>query len=173
MASKRRVSNFPGRVSGAFDRPGSRDQNKEEIWKPMLDKISGGKRLPEKSLLVLGATPHGAIFRATANVRFQAAPQKHKGNSWNQYQRSRRATGGQTAGGSRQSRISSHWDIRIRMCWTPTMKVHDSGPALAHVANIVQTHSPASPSTSLRIRLPRLRPSSNRTSTRERSPICS
>jgi dynein light intermediate chain 1, cytosolic len=50
MATSRRTSNFPNR----FDRPGSRDQDKEEIWKPMLDNISSGKRLPEKSLLVLG-----------------------------------------------------------------------------------------------------------------------
>ncbi|KAF2279599.1 dynein [Westerdykella ornata] len=48
---------FPSRTSGAFQRPGSRDQEKEEIWKPMLDNISSGKRLPEKSLLVLGGTP--------------------------------------------------------------------------------------------------------------------
>ncbi|KAJ4299698.1 hypothetical protein N0V90_004944 [Kalmusia sp. IMI 367209] len=51
MASARRSSNFPVR------RPNSRDQEKEEIWKPMLDNISSGKRLPEKSLLVLGGTP--------------------------------------------------------------------------------------------------------------------
>lgn len=48
MANAR--SNFPTR------RPNSRDQEKEEIWKPMLDNISSGKRLPEKTVLVLGAT---------------------------------------------------------------------------------------------------------------------
>ena len=50
----RRTSQFPRR-------PNSRDQDKEEIWKPMLDNISSGKRLPEKSLLVLGMSmrrPH-------------------------------------------------------------------------------------------------------------------
>ncbi|KAJ4352159.1 uncharacterized protein N0V89_007506 [Didymosphaeria variabile] len=46
-----RSSNFGVR------RPNSSDQEKEEIWKPMLDNISSGKRLPEKSLLVLGGTP--------------------------------------------------------------------------------------------------------------------
>ncbi|KAF1961025.1 dynein [Byssothecium circinans] len=51
MASGRRSSNFPTR------RPNSKDEDKEEIWKPMLDSISSGKRLPEKSLLVLGGTP--------------------------------------------------------------------------------------------------------------------
>ncbi|KAF1978758.1 hypothetical protein BU23DRAFT_497641 [Bimuria novae-zelandiae CBS 107.79] len=52
MASgARRTSNFPVR------RPNSRDQEKEEIWKPMLDNISSGKRLPEKTVLVLGGTP--------------------------------------------------------------------------------------------------------------------
>ncbi|KAJ4359010.1 hypothetical protein N0V95_002546 [Ascochyta clinopodiicola] len=57
MASARRVSGFPTRTPGTNDRPGSRDTDKEEIWKPMLDNISSGKRLPEKSLLVLGGTP--------------------------------------------------------------------------------------------------------------------
>jgi dynein light intermediate chain 1 len=55
MASARRVSGFPTRTPGTNERPGSRDTDKEEIWKPMLDNISSGKRLPEKSLLVLGA----------------------------------------------------------------------------------------------------------------------
>ncbi|KAF2635247.1 dynein [Massarina eburnea CBS 473.64] len=51
MSSHRHSSNFPTR------RPNSKDEDKEEIWKPMLDSISSGKRLPEKSLLVLGGTP--------------------------------------------------------------------------------------------------------------------
>jgi dynein light intermediate chain 1 len=52
--TNRRRSNFPARTAGGFERPGSRDHDKDEIWKPMLDNISSGKRLPEKSLLVLG-----------------------------------------------------------------------------------------------------------------------
>jgi dynein light intermediate chain 1 len=55
MASARRAPNFSTRTPGGHERPGSRDGEKEEIWKPMLDSISSGKRLPEKSLLVLGA----------------------------------------------------------------------------------------------------------------------
>ncbi|KAL6707614.1 hypothetical protein ACN47E_003964 [Coniothyrium glycines] len=55
--SARRASGFPTRIPGGHDRPGSRDTDAEEIWKPMLDNISSGKRLPEKSLLVLGGTP--------------------------------------------------------------------------------------------------------------------
>jgi dynein light intermediate chain 1 len=54
MASARRAPNFSTRTQGGPERPGSRDAEKEEIWKPMLDSISSGKRLPEKSLLVLG-----------------------------------------------------------------------------------------------------------------------
>jgi hypothetical protein len=54
MAGARRTSNFPTRTQAGHDRPGSHDAEKEEIWKPMLDNISSGKRLPEKSLLVLG-----------------------------------------------------------------------------------------------------------------------
>ncbi|KAF3011152.1 hypothetical protein E8E13_011483 [Curvularia kusanoi] len=57
MASARRTSGFPTRTPGSNERPGSRDTDKEEIWKPLLDSISSGKRLPEKSLLVLGGTP--------------------------------------------------------------------------------------------------------------------
>ncbi|KAH7409772.1 dynein [Phaeosphaeria sp. MPI-PUGE-AT-0046c] len=57
MASARRTSNFPTRAHGGPDRPRSSDADKEEIWKPMLDNMSSGKRLPEKSLLVLGGTP--------------------------------------------------------------------------------------------------------------------
>ncbi|KAF1979340.1 hypothetical protein BU23DRAFT_576947 [Bimuria novae-zelandiae CBS 107.79] len=48
MANARRSANFPVRWLN------SRDQEKEEIWKPLLDNISSGKRLPEKSVLVLG-----------------------------------------------------------------------------------------------------------------------
>ncbi|EAT89750.2 hypothetical protein SNOG_03019 [Parastagonospora nodorum SN15] len=58
MASAHRTSNFPSRTH--HDRPNSRDTEKEEIWKPMLDNISSGKRLPEKSLLVLGEAGEGA-----------------------------------------------------------------------------------------------------------------
>jgi dynein light intermediate chain 1 len=54
-----RSSNFPVR------RPNSSEQEKEEIWKPMLDNISSGKRLPEKSLLVLGRACVRARYRGT------------------------------------------------------------------------------------------------------------
>ncbi|KAF1999050.1 dynein [Amniculicola lignicola CBS 123094] len=56
-SSSRRASGFPLRTAGGHHRPGSSDQDVEEIWKPMLDNISSGKRLPEKSMLVLGGTP--------------------------------------------------------------------------------------------------------------------
>jgi dynein light intermediate chain 1 len=57
MASARRIPNFPTRTPGSNDRPVTADADREEIWKPMLDNISSGKRLPEKSLLVLGEAP--------------------------------------------------------------------------------------------------------------------
>ncbi|KAH6644269.1 dynein [Boeremia exigua] len=57
MASARRTSGFPTRAPASNERPASRDTEREEIWKPMLDNMSSGKRLPEKSLLVLGGTP--------------------------------------------------------------------------------------------------------------------
>lgn len=63
MASARRTANFPTRTAGSHDRPGSRgDADREQIWKPMLDNISSGKRLPEKSLLVLGEPPKQAVY---------------------------------------------------------------------------------------------------------------
>ncbi|KAF1915750.1 dynein family protein [Ampelomyces quisqualis] len=75
MASARRTPNFPTRSHGGHDRPGSRDAEKEQIWKPMLDNMSSGKRLPEKSLLVLGGTPETqrefleSVSTETANSR--------------------------------------------------------------------------------------------------------
>lgn len=45
------------RLANLATRPGSHDEDREEIWKPMLDTMSSGKRLPEKSLLVLGMSP--------------------------------------------------------------------------------------------------------------------
>ncbi|KAF2807270.1 uncharacterized protein BDZ99DRAFT_77169 [Mytilinidion resinicola] len=58
-AATRRISNYATR-STATDldgRPKSSDDSKKEIWIPMLDGVSSGKRMPEKSLLVLGGTP--------------------------------------------------------------------------------------------------------------------
>ncbi|PVI05455.1 hypothetical protein DM02DRAFT_516688 [Periconia macrospinosa] len=52
MANSYRNSNPPNRRPNSKDK----DEEREEIWKPMLDSISSGKRLPEKSLLVLGGT---------------------------------------------------------------------------------------------------------------------
>jgi hypothetical protein len=80
MASARRTSNFPTRMPGSQDRPDSRDTDKEEIWKPMLDNISSGKRLPEKSLLVLGEHRQ-EVQRSRANRREQAEHQRHSESS--------------------------------------------------------------------------------------------
>ncbi|KAI9844163.1 MAG: hypothetical protein M1837_005763 [Sclerophora amabilis] len=38
-------------------RPGSGDGVKTDMWSSMLDRVSSGKKLPEKSILVLGGTP--------------------------------------------------------------------------------------------------------------------
>ncbi|KAL1622685.1 hypothetical protein SLS56_008610 [Neofusicoccum ribis] len=55
MAASHRISSYTNRSSSP-SRPESRDENKN-IWSSMLDGVSSGKRLPEKSLLVLGGTP--------------------------------------------------------------------------------------------------------------------
>lgn len=52
MAASHRISSYTNRSSSP-GRPDSRDENKN-IWSSMLDGVSSGKRLPEKSLLVLG-----------------------------------------------------------------------------------------------------------------------
>ncbi|KAJ4398183.1 hypothetical protein N0V91_010411 [Didymella pomorum] len=57
MASARRISGFPTRAPDSDERPSSRDADKDEIWKPLLKSVSTGKKLPEKSLLILGGTP--------------------------------------------------------------------------------------------------------------------
>ncbi|KAL1646586.1 hypothetical protein SLS58_003172 [Diplodia intermedia] len=55
MAASHRISSYSNRSSSP-GRPRSQDENKN-IWSSMLDGVSSGKRLPEKSLLVLGGTP--------------------------------------------------------------------------------------------------------------------
>lgn len=79
MANTRRTSNFPTRTPGGHDRPGSRDADREEIWKPMLDNISSGKRLPEKSLLVLGKAATG-VTRVT-RVKLTAEGRRNTRNT--------------------------------------------------------------------------------------------
>ena len=57
-AASRRISNYTTRSVGSdhdtSSRPRSGEEGKKEIWTSMLDGVSSGKRLPEKSLLVLG-----------------------------------------------------------------------------------------------------------------------
>ena len=36
------------------ERPKSGDSAKKDMWSSMLDSVASGKRLPEKSILVLG-----------------------------------------------------------------------------------------------------------------------
>lgn len=50
-ANTNRVSTFTT-MSG--DNEGRNGEQKKEIWLPLLDSVSSGKRLPEKNLIVLG-----------------------------------------------------------------------------------------------------------------------
>ncbi|KAF2139092.1 uncharacterized protein K452DRAFT_311035 [Aplosporella prunicola CBS 121167] len=54
-----RFSGYTHRSTGSDSagRPHSSDGKQKNIWSSMLDGVSSGKRLPEKSLLVLGGTP--------------------------------------------------------------------------------------------------------------------
>ena len=47
-----RVSNV-----GPASRPHSKEQNDKDLWSSLLDSVSGGKRLPEKNLIILGGAP--------------------------------------------------------------------------------------------------------------------
>jgi dynein light intermediate chain 1, cytosolic len=53
------VSTMVGSDQDESARPNS-SEGKKEIWSSMLDGVSSGKRLPEKSLLVLGMWTHRA-----------------------------------------------------------------------------------------------------------------
>ncbi|KAI9757445.1 MAG: hypothetical protein M4579_003461 [Chaenotheca gracillima] len=56
----RRASGLPPTRStpaGRESRPDSSDDSKKDMWSSMLDRVSSGKRLPEKNILVLGGTP--------------------------------------------------------------------------------------------------------------------
>ncbi|KAK7551484.1 dynein light intermediate chain-domain-containing protein [Phyllosticta citricarpa] len=60
MSASHRISTYSHRSTGSSNsptRPRSSDETKKNIWSSMLDGVSSGKRLPEKSLLVLGGTP--------------------------------------------------------------------------------------------------------------------
>jgi hypothetical protein len=88
----------------------------------MLDNISSGKRLPEKSLLVLGEV-NNRRSREGANTR-QGERQRHNENSWSRCQQTAPTTGGrQTEDGSRQLRTSLRLATPTKMCLTPTMRV--------------------------------------------------
>ncbi|EER27873.1 hypothetical protein CPC735_032090 [Coccidioides posadasii C735 delta SOWgp] len=50
------VSQSSGTKNGPGSRPTSKD-GKKNLWSSMLDGVASGKRLPEKTLLVLGGTP--------------------------------------------------------------------------------------------------------------------
>lgn len=50
-----RMSSFTqASVTSESERPKSSETMKKDMWSSMLDGVSSGKRLPEKSLLVLG-----------------------------------------------------------------------------------------------------------------------
>jgi hypothetical protein len=88
----------------------------------MLDNISSGKRLPEKSLLVLGEDAACACSGEKLIVR-QVARQRHSGTSWSQFRQSPTAGGRQTGAGSRPSPTSLRWATRTKTCSTLTMRV--------------------------------------------------
>lgn len=48
--------NSGGKEGGSSSRPTSKDGAKKNIWSSMLDEVASGKRLPEKNILVLGAS---------------------------------------------------------------------------------------------------------------------
>jgi len=63
-------------------RPGSQADDREEIWKPMLDTMSSGKRLPEKSLLVLGRSSqmrrHAPFYSLTTHSSTGGTPETQR-----------------------------------------------------------------------------------------------
>ncbi|KAI1915647.1 hypothetical protein LOZ61_001579 [Ophidiomyces ophidiicola] len=50
------LSQSSGAKNGPGSRPSSKD-GKKNLWSSMLDSVASGKKLPEKTLLVLGGTP--------------------------------------------------------------------------------------------------------------------
>lgn len=63
----------------------------------MLDNISSGKCLPEKSLLVLGEVVDGRR-QGKELTSAQAEHQRHNETSWSRYQQRVRAVGDRQAG---------------------------------------------------------------------------
>lgn len=81
----------------------------------MLDNMSSGKRLPEKSLLVLGGLCLLTGVTGPELTPHQAELQRHSATSSNRYrQRMQTIADRQTEAGSRQSRTSLRWDTRTK-----------------------------------------------------------
>lgn len=52
-----RQSNFRGPITANDDRPQSKEEGEKGMWSSMLDSVASGKKLPEKSMIVLGGSP--------------------------------------------------------------------------------------------------------------------
>ena len=105
--------------------PTSGDVDKKDMWSSMLDGVASGKRLPEKSILVLGqralklAKGHGLTCNS------QAARRRRKSLSWRTCpaKHPREMAQIATLPNLRQSQISLPWVMPITMSWTPITKV--------------------------------------------------
>lgn len=61
--------------SGNNSRPSSKDGPKKNIWSSMLDGVANGKRLPEKNLLILGASRYQLMFCNVPLQCFRITPE--------------------------------------------------------------------------------------------------
>lgn len=65
-----RISSFAVRSSGDYDASGNKaDEDKKDLWSSMLDGASSGKKLPQKTVFVLGelAVMAGFVCPATTS----------------------------------------------------------------------------------------------------------
>ncbi len=49
---------FSAHTTASSGSEGKNGERKKDLWSSMLDSVASGKRLPEKTLLVLGALAH-------------------------------------------------------------------------------------------------------------------
>jgi hypothetical protein len=111
----RKVSSYTTKSTGTDldGRPTSSDASKKPIWTTLLDGVSSGKRMPEKSLLVLGMQNVPPRDRHNANYVQVELPRHRKASSNLSRKTLPRAGGLQTVDVDLRSQTSSPWDTRI------------------------------------------------------------
>lgn len=128
-SSARRTSTVPISNPHSAHKSRDKDEPKKEIWSGLLESVSSGKRLPEKTAFVLGMKSFSGFYITTtqANVPLKVVTLQHNETSWNRwnhYHHSRNLEDHKTEPDnvSLLLRIPLPLATLIKMSWTPIKK---------------------------------------------------